>query len=89
MENWKLFFVRENVLLEGMTEAQARTVALKWAAHATQPHPGYVPEWIVERSVITLTWRKAKTAVCQRDASQFHLQGKCRCNERIISLDDR
>jgi hypothetical protein len=87
MENWKIFFVRENVLLEGMTEFQARTVALKWTASAIEPRPDYVPEWIVEKSTFTLTWREKKTAVCQRDASRFHLQGDCRCNESI-TLDD-
>jgi hypothetical protein len=89
MENWKVFFAHENIMLEGLTKVQARTVALKWAASAIEIHPGYVPGWIVEDFFFTLIWREKEVAVCQRDASRFHMELPCMCEESITSLDDR
>ena len=90
MENWKVFSAHENIVLgEGLTKLAAQTVALKWAASAGRGHPGYVPGWIVEDSLITVIYREERVAVCQQDETRFHLQGNCRCEERITSLDDR
>ena len=88
MENWKVFFSHENVLIEGLTEVQARIVARKWAAFAIEPHPGYVPGWIVEDLIITAIWREKKTAVCQRDKTRFHMEGNCMCEESLTSWGD-
>jgi hypothetical protein len=88
--DWKVYSAHENLVLgEGLTKFQARIVALKWAASAIEIHPGYVPGWIVEDFLFTLIWREEGTAVCQQDASRFHLQLPCRCEGKVTSLDDR